>query len=169
MYLNYFVWLHLERNDYSTWYWSEPVGTGWFRPVPTRFQLIPSGSSRNPTGSGRNPVRTAWNLVGTSWNRPVLIGTCGAQQSTDGRNRFFFSWRCWRIKVSRESTPIAHLYMARSVVVKPSLMTPLKSCCPFQCDLARGGTIAAWIIGHPKAAKLAAICSEVQWGRGGGC
>ena len=68
MYLNYFVWLHLERNDYSTWYRLEPVGTGWFRPVPTRFQLIPSGS-------GRNPVGTAWNLVGTGRNHLEPTGS----------------------------------------------------------------------------------------------
>ena len=68
MYLNYFVWLHLERNDYSTWYQLEPVGTGWFRLVPTRFQLIPSGS-------GWNPVGTAWNLVGTGRNRLEPTGS----------------------------------------------------------------------------------------------
>jgi len=77
MYLNYFVWLHLERNDYSTWYWSEPVGTGWFRPVPTRFQLIPSGSGRNPTGSGRNRLESGRNQsepLGTNRFRSVPAG-----------------------------------------------------------------------------------------------
>jgi len=68
-----------------------------------------------------------------------------------------------------EVVPIARLYIAHSVVVKSSLMTPLESCHPFECDSAKGGTIAAWIVGRPKAAKLAAICLEVQQGRGGGC
>ena len=66
-------------------YRSELVGSKWFRPVPTRFQLITSGSGWNPTGSSWNPVRTAWNRVGTAWNQPVLIGTYGAQQSTENK------------------------------------------------------------------------------------
>ena len=61
-----------------------------------------------------------------------------------------------------EVVPITCSYAARSVVVKPSLMTPLESCCPFGRDSVRGGTIAAWIVGRPKAVKLVAICSEVQ-------
>ena len=71
----------------------------------------------------------------------------------DGKSRIFFSWRRWRIKVSGESRSYAHrtFICARSVVVKPSLMTPLESCCPFGRDSVRGGTIAAWIVGRPKA------------------
>jgi len=68
-----------------------------------------------------------------------------------------------------EVAPIARSYAVRSVVVKPSLMTPLESCRPFGRGSTMGGTIAAWIVGRLKAAKLAAICLEVQRGRGGGC
>ena len=64
---------------------------------------------------------------------------------------------------------IARSYAARSVVVKPSLMTPLESCRPCGRGLVMGGIVAVWIVGRPKAAKLAANCSEVQRGRGGGC
>ena len=61
-----------------------------------------------------------------------------------------------------EVVPIARSYTAHSVVVKPLLMTLLESCHPFGHDLARGGTIMAWIVGRLKAVKLVAICSEVQ-------
>jgi len=59
-----------------------------------------------------------------------------------------------------ELVPVA--CVARSVVVKPSLMTLLESCRPFGHDSVRGGTVAAWIIGCPRAAKLVAICLAVQ-------